>query len=152
MIEIYTDGSCLGNGKENTRGGAVFVVLKDGNKYYQEQYSSRNVTNQKMELLAVATAYEYLKRMNIIEPVTIISDSAYIINCYNQKWWANWQKNGWKNAKKQPVANKDLWERIIPAFQDQNIQFKKISGHTGQIWNEYADRTAVWAASTLRES
>ncbi len=152
MIEVYTDGSCLGNGKNNSVGGAAFVVLKDNKKIYQEQYSSNDATNQKMELLAAATAYEYLKRSNINEPAIIISDSAYIINCYERKWWINWQRNGWKNTKKQPVANREIWERLIPAFQNKNIQFKKIAGHTGHEWNEYVDKLAVWAASTLKEN
>lgn len=155
MIEIYTDGSCIGNGKENAVGGAAFVVVKNEEKIYQESYGSKNTTNQRMELLAAATACEYVKREKVTECVAVYSDSAYLINCYKQDWWINWQNNGWKNSQKQPVANKDLWERIIPFFSDSNFIFKKVKGHSknntkAAYWNNMVDKLAV-AASNLQK-
>ena len=157
MIEIYTDGAVSGNGTANSPGSAAFVVLKDGEKIYQEVYSHSHATNQMMELFAIATACEYMARVHKGKNVTIYSDSAYAINCYKQNWWRNWQKNGWRNAKKQPVANKELWERIIPFFQNENFSFQKVKGHSADdtsaaYWNNYVDKLAVsgkYYASTM---
>ena len=156
MIEIYTDGSCKGNGKENAVGGAAFVVVKNEEKIYQESYGSKNTTNQRMELLAAATACEYVKKTKVTECVAVYSDSAYLINCYKQEWWINWQNNGWKNSQKQPVANKDLWERIIPFFLNSNFVFKKVKGHSknnikAAYWNNMVDKLAVDASNLQKQ-
>ena len=85
------------------------------------------------------------------DSVVVYTDSAYLHNCYQQKWYVNWQKNGWKNAKKQPVANQDLWKMLIPYFETFGIDFVKVKGHAGNQWNEYVDDLAQTAAARLQE-
>ena len=73
-----------------------------------------------MELTAAAEALEYLFYNEICVPfdsIKIYTDSAYLHNCVKQKWYVNWQNNGWKNSKKEPIANRDLWERLINYFE-----------------------------------
>ena len=78
-------------------------------------------------------------------PLTIVTDSAYIHNCYSQKWYIKWRQNGWVNSKKEPVANKDLWEQIIPYFDNPNFKFEKTKGHADDTRNNYVDKLAVAA-------
>lgn len=75
----------------------------------------------------------------------VYSDSAYIINCYKQKWYNKWQINDWKNSKKEPVANKELWEQLIPYFDNVMFSFEKVPGHAGHVYNEMVDQMAVQA-------
>lgn len=83
------------------------------------------------------------------DTATIYSDSAYIINCITQKWYKKWQTNGWRNSKKEPVANRELWERLIPYFENPRFSFEKVKGHSGEKdWNDYVDRLAVEAKKT----
>lgn len=104
-----------------------------------------------MELEAIRAALEYassIRRPN--EKVVIYSDSAYAINCYLQEWYINWQNNGWINANKQPVANQDLWYKIVPYFDNFWYDFKKVEGHSGNFWNEKCDELAQHEAELLK--
>jgi len=74
--------------------------------------------------------------------VNLFSDSAYVVNCMNQKWYARWRRNGWLNAKKQPVENRDLWERLLELVESLEVQFIKVKGHAGDEGNERADQLA----------
>lgn len=146
MIEIYTDGATSKNGSENAYGGAAFIVYENGKEIYHEIYTkARGATNQQMELLAIATACEYMSRAWPNTPVSVFSDSAYAMNCKAQKWYKNWQRNGWKNASKQPVANKELWERIIPYYENNLFTFIKVKGHDKDERNNAVDKLAVYA-------
>jgi ribonuclease HI len=113
----------------------------------------KETTNQRMELCA---AIEALTKICSIaefpqDQVVVYTDSAYLHNCYVQGWYKSWQKNGWKNSKKQPVANQDLWEMLIPYFETFGIDFVKVKGHAGNMWNEYVDDLAQTAAARLQE-
>ena len=152
-FEIYCDGSTKGNGKENSVGAWAWLVHEGGNIIQKDYQAETNTTNQRMELTAAAEALEYVVN-NIMGPhdrVVVYTDSAYLHNCYQQKWYENWQKNGWKNAKKQPVANQDLWERLIPYFDIFGIDFVKVKGHAGVQYNEIVDELAQTAAARLQE-
>jgi ribonuclease HI len=139
-MEVYTDGACSGNGKTNALGAWAFAVVKDDKLLYAEADLLPEATNQRVELLAAIMG---LEKLNLgFDLVTVYSDSAYLVNCYEQNWWSMWQKNGWKNSKKQPVANRELWERLIPFFMNQQITFKKVKGHAGVKWNEFVDSKA----------
>ena len=144
---IYTDGATSNNGKENAYGGWAFVVVDDNNNFiYSKSGSLNNTTNNICELTAVIEACYYaLGNSSAFEKVEIISDSAYIINCYNQKWYYSWQRNGWRNSKKEPVANKELWEELIPFFEKVEFEFVKVKGHAENKWNNLADELAVKA-------
>jgi ribonuclease HI len=93
-----------------------------------------------MELTACIRALETIKSGDI--PIDIYSDSAYLVNCMHDKWYVNWQKNGWKNAKKQSVENRDLWEQLLELLQQHTVRFHKVTGHAGVEMNEKADRLA----------
>jgi ribonuclease HI len=150
-LEVYTDGSLKKTGKSSTFGGWAYIVVQDGKEIYNASGNEYNTTNQRMELLAIANALEYAKsiRRNA-EKVVIYSDSAYAINCYLQEWYLNWQTNGWRNANKQEVANQDLWQKIIPYFDNFWYDFKKVKGHDGNYWNEQCDKLAQTEAETLK--
>jgi ribonuclease HI len=77
--------------------------------------------------------------------IVVYSDSAYVINCYKQKWYKKWQVNGWINSKKQPVANKELWEQLIPYFENPFFSFEKVAGHADNKYNNLVDEMAVKA-------
>lgn len=143
-LYIYTDGSCRGNGSENAVGAWGFVAL-DEYMCVEKEYAEveHNTTNQRMEIRAVIAGCEWGKRnvwKSEDDEIHIYTDSAYIHNCHDQKWYINWQKNGWKNSKKEPVANKDLWEQLIPYFEDSQIYFHKVKGHNDDKWNCYIDK------------
>lgn len=152
-LEVYTDGSLKKTGQSSTFGGWAYIVVQDGKELYNASGNEYNTTNQRMELLAIANALEYAKsiRRNA-EKVIIYSDSAYAINCYLQEWYLNWQNNGWRNANKQEVANQDLWQKIIPYFDNFWYDFKKVKGHDGNYWNEQCDQLAQNEAETLKKN
>ena len=151
-IKVYTDGSCRGNGGINARGGWGFVIFdEDGNFLKEGSGASFNTTNNKMEMTAVIEAINWIeenleKDTNFYE---IYTDSAYIHNCMTQRWYINWRNNNWKNSKKEPVKNKELWEQIIPYFTKTNFTFRKVKGHAGIPENEYVDKLATTAADNL---
>lgn len=151
-IKVYTDGSCRGNGGINARGGWGFVIFDEKGNFLKEgSGASFNTTNNKMEMIAVIEAINWIeenlgKDTNLYE---IYTDSAYIHNCMTQRWYINWRNNNWKNSKKEPVKNKELWEQIIPYFIKTNFTFRKVKGHAGIPENEYVDKLATTAADNL---
>lgn len=146
-LYLYTDGSCKGNGKKETFGGWGYVGIEKETIIKQGQGAEKNTTNQRMELIAAIKALEDFQNY---PSIVLYSDSAYLINCWKEKWWKNWLKNNWRTAGKKPVANQDLWEKLLPFFQNNNIIFKKVLGHSGNEWNEYVDDLAQEAADNLR--
>lgn len=147
--EIYTDGSMKSNGIDYTSGdgGWAFVVVRDSQIIYEDSGSQANTTNQKMELTAAIKGLEYIETIRKVgEEVVVYSDSAYLINCFLKEWYKTWMKNGWMNAKKEPVANKDLWMRLIPFFKHLKYNFEKVKGHADNYFNNICDRKAQEAA------
>lgn len=146
LLEIYTDGSTRKNGFKNNIGGWAFVIQKLNGELECYNGVESNTTNQRCELIAAIMACEkatqFLDNLDGFDKIIIHSDSAYLINCYKQKWYANWERNGWVNAKKQPVANIDLWKRLIPFFNDVRFSFLKVKGHSGDRLNELTDLLA----------
>lgn len=143
---IYTDGACSGNGKENAIGGFAFIIIDDsGALKYEYAMRVENATNNICELSAVFGACAFLEAYSPQSTATIYSDSAYIINCITQKWYKKWQENGWLNSKKEPVANRELWECLIPYFENPRFSFEKVKGHSNNDWNNYVDKLAVRA-------
>ncbi len=98
MIEIYTDGACSGNQFRNNTGGWGAILIS-GNKRKEIFGGEKDTTNNRMELMACIMGLRELKRDD--SAVRLYSDSAYIVNCINNKWYAKWEKNGWKTAKKE---------------------------------------------------
>jgi ribonuclease HI len=147
-IIIYTDGACSNNQKDNNLGGYGAVMLYKGHR--KEIYGGeKNTTNNIMEMKAIIEALKLLKTYEI--PVEIYTDSAYISNCMNQKWYEKWIKNGWKTANKKPVKNKELWMEILKYVDKiDTITFHKVPGHSGVELNEKADELANKGIDSIR--
>lgn len=128
---VYTDGACSGNPGP---GGWGWVV-PDGEAAFG---GAEQTTNQRMELQAALEAVRALPG-----PLHIVSDSTYVVNCFKDNWWKGWLKRGWKNSQKKPVANRDLWEPLIELYQERDITFEWVKGHSGSRWNDRADELAV---------
>lgn len=145
MYYLYTDGATSNNGYENSYGGWAAVLYKDENKEPINviQGYIKPATNNICELTAMI---EGLKITNsFVALITVVTDSAYIYNCYAQKWYKKWQSNGWINSKCEPVANKELWEQLIPYFENSLYKFEKTKGHADDARNNYVDKLAVAA-------
>jgi len=106
-----------------------------------------NTTISRMELLAAIKALEWVvKNYDMNTEVTLITDSSYVSNCFKQKWHRKWRKNGWVNSKGEPVANQDLWKRLLDLNWVLKVHFKHVKGHQGRHnGNEHADQLAVMA-------
>lgn len=133
---VYTDGACSGNPGP---GGWAWVI--PGGRY--RSGAARRTTNQRMELAAALDAVRTVEG-----PLEIVSDSTYVVNCFRDRWWEGWLRRGWVNSKKQPVANRDLWEPLIEICRARPITFRWVKGHAGNEWNDLADRLAVAASAT----
>ena len=146
-MRIYTDGATSNNGYDGAKGGWAWIIVKEQNKEFYIIQSgtgmAENVTNNQCELRALIEACDAGEKYD--DYFDVYSDSAYCINCYQQKWYKRWQQNGWINSKKQPVANKELWELLIPYFENPKFKFYKVKGHDDDYWNNYVDRMAVEA-------
>ena len=137
-VEIYTDGACSGNPGP---GGWGCVVFRDGEQH-ELAGGAKNTTNQRMELQA---AVEALKSLPEPSQVKLYSDSAYLVNAFKQNWLGNWQRNGWKNSKKEPVKNQELWRELLEQANIHQVTWIKVKGHSDNPWNNRADELAVAA-------
>lgn len=153
---IYCDGSTRANGQADAVGGWAYLVsIQEFGEPYQfiGVGSAEGTTNQRMELTAAINALDKIvDELCPFDQVEVYTDSAYLHNCYKQKWYLNWQMNGWKNSKKQPVANQDLWEKLIPYFEAPNIEFLKVKGHADNELNNYVDELAQKASARHKEN
>lgn len=142
-VIVYTDGACSGNPGP---GGWAAIII-DGGEERVVSGAEPRTTNQRMELTA---AIEGLAAIPGRRPVRLHSDSAYVINCFRDRWWERWERAGWVNAGKQPVANRDLWERLLAENRRHDVAWVKVAGHSGEPLNERVDalaRAAMTAAS-----
>ena len=140
MIDIYTDGSAT----KNRSGWGIVIIIPGLEIPALDAGTEAGATNQRMELMAALKALQWwAANAQETEDVTIWSDSAYFCNCYNDKWYINWENNGWINSKKEPVANKDLWEELISFFKNPQVHIEKVKGHSGHTYNEMADKLAT---------
>ena len=131
---MHTDGACLGNPGP----GGWAALLQWGEHESVLSGGLADTTNNQMELMAVIMGLEALKRP---VSITVVSDSRYVLNGI-QNWIAGWKLNGWKNAKKQAVANQELWQRLDAATQSHQIDWQWIKGHAGHPLNERCDELA----------
>lgn len=126
ILNIYTDGACANNqGDENFGGWGA--ILEYGEHKKELHGGEADTTNNRMELTAVISALEALKKDDL--QIRIFSDSSYVMNCFREKWYINWEKNGWKNSKKEPVENRDLWERLLGLVRNNECLFYRVKGH-----------------------
>ena len=140
MVTIHTDGSCLGN--PGPGGWAFITTSGDGITSGAEQHT----TNNRMELRAVIEA---LRTVNT--DLEVVSDSRYVIDCLNQKWYVKWRANGWKNSQKKQVVNRDLWEELLTLVEKHRgaglmAAFTWVKAHSGDASNTRVDAAARAAA------
>lgn len=126
ILKIYTDGACSGNQNEDNVGGWG-AILEFGKTKKELHGGEINTTNNRMELTAVIEAFKALNRDNL--DVHVFTDSSYVANCFREKWYVKWQKNGWKTAGKDPVDNQPLWEELISLIEKNNVTFYRVKGH-----------------------
>ena len=137
-VEIFTDGACKGNPGP----GGWGALLRVGRHEKEMSGGDPATTNNRMELTAAIKALEAL-----IEPCAVVlhSDSKYVLDGIT-KWVHGWQKNGWKNASKQPVRNADLWHELIAAAKPHRVEWAWVKGHSGHAENDRVDALACAAA------
>lgn len=155
MLTIYADGACSGNPGP---AGAAIVVLTDSAgtlvEFSNRQKALGTATNQIAELEAAIMALDFALDQPPSMPVTVRSDSQYVVKGINE-WMSGWIKNGWRNAAKQPVANKDIWLVIVQKLDEirtarrQSITFAWVKGHSTDPFNNRVDELAV-AASKMK--
>lgn len=139
-INIYTDGSSLGNPGP----GGYGIIMECEAKRYVKEFSDgfRLTTNNRMELLAVIIALETLKTHPM--EVMVYSDSKYVIDSVQKKWVFNWEKKRFKDKK-----NSDLWKRYLKIHRKHKVHFHWIKGHNSHTQNERCDQLAVNAAKNI---
>ncbi len=141
-VILYTDGACSGN--PGPGGWAALII--DGGEERVVSGAEAATTNQRMELRA---ALEGLAALPGRRRVRLHSDSAYVVNCFLDGWWQGWEQRGWVGASKQPIANRDLWERLLAESRRQEVTWVKVAGHAGDPLNERVDRLARAAIASL---
>ena len=148
-VKLFSDGSARGN-PDGPGGYGVVLQYTDSKGELHEMELSEGfpkTTNNRMELLGIITGLEHLKRPCRVE---VYSDSQYVINAFQKGWLKNWVKNGWRKADKQPVLNRDLWERLIAAAEPHEITWNWVKGHAGHPENERCDKLATKAADSMK--
>ena len=122
---VFTDGSCKNNPGKGSYAYVVFgangVIISDGSGYEKE------TTNNQMELIAVIESIRAIEKTNTNYKIKICSDSAYVVNCFNDNWIEKWKNNGWVNSKKEPVLNRELWETLDELVIKNKVVFERIS-------------------------
>lgn len=143
-VVVYTDGSSRGNPGPGGYGAVLKYTNSAGQTFTKELSAGyRTTTNNRMEIMGVVAALEALNRPCTVE---LHSDSQYVVNAFNQHWIEGWQRKGWKNSQKEPVKNRDLWERLLKAKEPHEVSFIWVKGHAGQELNERCDELATTAA------
>lgn len=136
---VYTDGACLGN-----PGPGGWAWARNDGAWASGAHA--HTTNQRMEIMAAFDAV----RASTGE-IEVVSDSTYVVNCFRDRWWEGWIKRDWHNSKREPVANRDLWEPFVQLVRErQNVTFRWVKGHSGDPMNDLVDALAVAAAQSQR--
>ena len=135
-VTIYTDGACSGN-----PGPGGWGAILEWNGVEKELSGGENpTTNNRMELLAVISALEKLNQSCIVE---LYSDSKYVIDALTKGWLTSWIKNGWRKADKRAVLNVDLWQRLLPLLEKDEMHYHWVKGHAENEKNNRCDQMAV---------
>ena len=142
---MYTDGACSGNPGP---GGWGAIVIEGGEER-EISGGEPSTTNQRMELMG---AIEGLAAIDGQQRVQLYTDSAYVMNCFRDRWYERWERSGWVNSGKQPVANRDLWERLIAQTRRHEVVWHKVRGHSGDPLNDRVDRLARAAVASVAKS
>lgn len=134
-VTIYTDGACSGN--PGPGGWGTILMFKDVSKEISGY--NKNTTNNIMEITAII---EGLKLLKYPCKVNLYSDSAYVVNAFNQGWIYNWVKKNWKTAGNTAVKNKELWQELYNLTKIHEVKFIKVKGHSDNKFNNRCDELA----------
>lgn len=134
-VIIYTDGACSGNPGP---GGWGAILMYKGVKK-EISGGNKQTTNNIMELTAVI---EGLKMLKFPCEVDLYSDSAYVVNAFEQKWLFGWLKKNWRTAGGDPVKNKELWQELYDLTKIHTVNFIKVKGHSDNEFNNRCDELA----------
>jgi len=137
-IIVYTDGACKGNPGP---GGWAWVL--PGERF--DSGAQWSTTNNRMELTAAVEAVG-----NLDGQLLVITDSRYMSDCFNKRWWVQWERNNWRTKNKTAVKNQDLWRPLIDAYKSGKVEFDWIKAHAGHPGNEEADWLANQAIRQLK--
>ncbi|UFS70551.1 ribonuclease HI [Geomonas sp. RF6] len=143
-VEIFCDGACSGNPGV----GGYGSILRCGEKEKEISGGEELTTNNRMELTAAIKGLEALNRPC---EVTITTDSQYLVKGMTE-WLPGWVRRGWVNSKKEPVLNRDLWERLMELCNQHKVRWVWVRGHNGHDENERCDELARCAIDTVRRS
>ena len=135
LIEsIYTDGACSGN--PGPGGWGVVIYFSDGS-IHEMGDADGSTTNNKMEMQAAIAALEFFRQMPQTKPITLYTDSEYLINSVT-KWMAGWKKRGWKKSNGKPLQNLELL-LSLDQLNNQLVNWQYVRGHSGNVGNERCD-------------
>ena len=134
-IILYTDGACSGN--PGAGGYAAILQYKTAERVISG--GEEETTNNRMELLAVI---EGLKALKESCSVKVYSDSAYVVNAFEQGWLKGWINNAWRTADNKPVKNLELWQQLVELCGKHLVTFNKVKGHSTDERNNRCDRIA----------
>lgn len=135
LVQIYTDGACSGNPGP----GGWAAILCFGEHRKEVSGFMPGTTNNRMELFAAISGLGTLK---LPCKVQLYSDSAYLVNAFEEKWIDRWQANGWKTSGGQPVENQDLWRLLLHQTKKHQVTFHKVKGHSDHPENNRCDEMA----------
>lgn len=139
-IQIYTDGGSI----NNPGPGGYGAVIVDGQSRREISGGFSRTTNNRMELMGCIVALQQLERRDL--PITLYSDSKYVVNGITKGWARSWRKNGWIKSDKKPAVNPDLWAQLLELTEELSITFQWVKGHAGNPLNERCDELAVASA------
>lgn len=134
LVEVFCDGACSGNPGP----GGYGAILRYGGHIKELSGGAKETTNNRMEMTA---AIEALRQLTRPCQVIITTDSQYLVKGMTE-WIAGWQRKGWRNSKKEPVLNRDLWEQLLDLTSSHSVQWKWVKGHAGHAENERCDQLA----------
>ena len=144
IVEIFSDGACSGNPGP----GGWGTILRFGGHEKELSGYDPETTNNRMELIGAIAGLEALTRPC---RVRVTTDSEYVKKGMTE-WIESWVKRGWKNTQKKPVANRDLWERLLELAEQHQVEWHWVRGHDGHAENERCDALARAAIETGRSS
>lgn len=133
-VEIFCDGACSGNPGP----GGYGAILRYGGRVKELSGGAKDTTNNRMEMTAAIEALRQLKRPC---RVLITTDSQYLVKGMTE-WIEGWQRKGWRNSKREPVVNKDLWELLLALTKPHTVKWNWVRGHAGHVENERCDQLA----------
>lgn len=151
VLRIYTDGGCAGN-QSKTNFGGWGAVLEYGPHQKELHGGAKDTTNNLMEMTALLEAFKAIKKSG--QTIEVFSDSSYLMDCFRKKWYVNWQKNGWKTSKKEPVEHREIWEQLISYLDVHNISFYRVKGHVNlnsksTDFNKLYDKFTEWNGASF---